>query len=50
MKLLTRVKLNFIQLREVEFRHHFNDAINPMCIWGADIDTSCVVNINLFNR
>ena len=35
VKLLTRLKLNFSHLNEHNFRHNFNDAINPVCNCGA---------------
>ena len=40
LKLLTRLRLNFIHLNEHKFRHHFKDTINPMCSCGFEPETS----------
>ena len=39
-KLLTRLRFNFTDLNEYQFRHGYTDTINPMCACGADIETT----------
>ena len=39
-KFLTRLRLKFSHLKEHKFRHGFADTINPMCAWGADVETT----------
>ena len=39
VKLLTRLRLDFIHLNEHKFRHNFNDVINPMCSCGKEPET-----------
>ena len=39
-KFLTRLKLEFSHLKEHNFRHGFADMINPMCAYGADVETT----------
>ena len=38
-KLLTRLRLNFSHLKEHN-RHGFTNATNPMCVCGADVETT----------
>ena len=33
-------ELNFSHLKEHKFTHGFADTINPMCGWGADVETT----------
>ena len=40
VKLLTRLRLDFIHLNEHKFRHSFNDVINPMCSCGKESETT----------
>ena len=40
VKLLTRLRLQFIHLNEYKFRHGFNDTVNPMCPCGTDVETT----------
>ena len=39
-KFLTRLRLEFIHLKEHKFGHGFTDSINPMCAYGADVETT----------
>ena len=39
-KLLTRLRFNFTDLNEYQFRHGYTDTINPMCAYGADVETT----------
>ena len=39
-KLLTRLRFNFTDLNEYQFRHGYTDTINPMCACGADVETT----------
>ena len=39
IKLLTRLRLGLSHLNEHKFKHGFNDTINPICIFGGDIDS-----------
>ena len=39
-KLLTRLRLKFSHLNKNEFRHGFNDTINPMCACGTEVETT----------
>ena len=34
---LTRLRLNFIHLKQHNFRHGFVKTVNPMCACGADV-------------
>ena len=45
LKLIACLRLDFSYLNERKFRHHFNDVINPMCNWGADIETGAQPDI-----
>ena len=40
LKLLTYLRLNFCHLNEHKFRHNFNDAINWLCPWGKEPETT----------
>ena len=40
IKLFTRLRLGLSHLRELEFKHSFQDAINPLCNCGQDIECS----------
>ena len=40
VKLLTRLILGLIHLREQKFKHIFQDSFNPICSCGNDIETS----------
>ena len=41
LKLLTRIRLGLIHLREHKFRHNFNDTIDPFCLCGTNcLETS----------
>ena len=40
LKLLTRLRVNFSQLREHKFRHNFRDTINPLCSCGLAIEST----------
>ena len=40
VKLLTCLRLKFSHLNEHEFRHGFNDTINPMCAYGTEVETT----------
>ena len=39
-KLLTRSTLNFNHLNKHQFRHNFNDSINPMCSFSFETETT----------
>ena len=39
IKLLTRLRLGLSHLNKHKFMHGFNDKINPICIFGGDIDS-----------
>ena len=39
IKLLTRLRFGLSHLNEQRFKHGFNDAINPICICGGDIES-----------
>ena len=39
IKLLTRLCLSLSHLNEHNFKHGFNDTINPICICGGDIES-----------
>ena len=39
-KFFTRLRLKFSHLKEHKFRHGFTDTINPMCVCGADVETT----------
>ena len=39
IKLLTRLRLGLSHLNEHKFKHGFNDTINPICIFGGDIES-----------
>ena len=43
------LRLQFSHLNEHEFRHGFEDTINPMCACGSEVETaeifSCVENL-----
>ena len=41
IKLLSRVRLGLSHLREHKFKHSFQDALNPICNCGKDIETPC---------
>ena len=40
IKLITRLRLGLSHLREHKFRHNFQDAFNPICSCGDDIETT----------
>ena len=40
IKLVTRLRLGLSHLREHKFKHNFQDAINPLCNCGQDIESS----------
>ena len=40
-KELTRLKLGLNNLREHKFKHNFQDALNPICNCGEDIESLC---------
>ena len=39
VKLLTRLRVDLIHLREHKFRHGFQDSLDPICSCGNDIET-----------
>ena len=39
VKLLSRLRLQFIHLNEHIFRPGFNDTVNPMCPYGTKVET-----------
>ena len=39
IKLLTRLRLGLSHLNKQKFKHDFNDKINPICIFGGDIES-----------
>ena len=41
IKLLTRLRLGFSQLREYKFRLNFEDTLNPLCCCSIEAETSC---------
>ena len=40
LKLLTRLRLGLSYLRCHKFRHNFQDCINPICVFGLEIETT----------
>ena len=40
IKLITRLKLGLSHLRGQKFKHSFQDAINPLCNCGQDIESA----------
>ena len=38
-KAITRLRLGLSHLNEHNFKHGFNDTVNPICIFGGDIDS-----------
>ena len=40
VKLLTSLQLQFNHLNKCKFKHGFGSAINPMCAWGAEVETT----------
>ena len=40
VKLLKRLRLQFIHLNEHKFRHNFKDCVSPMCDCGAETKTT----------
>ena len=40
VKLLTRLRLQFILLNEHKYLHYFKDCVRPMCDWGAEKETT----------
>ena len=40
IKLLTRLRVGFIHLKEYKFRHNFVDAINPLCCCGKFVEST----------
>ena len=40
IKLIIRLRLSLIHLREHKFRHNFQDALNPIYSCGYDIETT----------
>ena len=40
VKLLIRLRLGFSHLRENEFRHNFNDTLNPLCFCSLKAETT----------
>ena len=40
IKLLTRLRLGLSQLHQHKFRHWFQDALNPLCKCGKDIESA----------
>ena len=40
VRLLTRVRLGLIHLREHKFKHGFQDTLNPLCSCGKEVETT----------
>ena len=40
IRLITRLRLGLSHLHEHKFKHSFQDFLNPLCLWGNDIETS----------
>ena len=40
IKLITRLRLGLIHLRDHKFNHNFLDCLNPICFFGKDIETN----------
>ena len=40
VKLMSSLRLQFTRSNEHKFRHGFNDTVNPMCLYGIDIETT----------
>ena len=40
IKLLTRLRLGLSHLREHKFEHNFQDCLNPICLFGNEIENS----------
>ena len=40
VKLFTRLRLQFSHLNEHNFRHGFNDLLNPICACGNETETT----------
>ena len=40
LKLLTRLHLGLSHLRYHKFRHNFQEYINPICVYGLEIETT----------
>ena len=41
IKCITRIRLGLSHLREHEFKHNFQDTLNPICNCGNDVDWTC---------
>ena len=41
IQLLTRLRLGLSHLQDHKFKHNFQDALNPICNCGEDIETLC---------
>ena len=40
IKFLTRLRLGLSYLREREFKHSFQDSLNPLCKYGAEVEST----------
>ena len=40
LKLLTRIRLALSHIREHNFKHSFQDRLNPLCICGKEFETT----------
>ena len=40
LKLLTRLRIGFIHLKEHKFKHNFQDSVDPLCSCGNDIKST----------
>ena len=40
VKLLTRLRLGLSHLRELKFKHSFQDTLNPFCSCGKEVETT----------
>ena len=40
IRFLTRLRLGLSHLREHKFKHSFQDSLNPLCLCGADIEST----------
>ena len=51
IKLLSGLRLNFSHLNEREFRHNFNDTVDPMCTCGPEPETKLLylLHYNLYS-
>ena len=46
IKLITRLILGLIHLREHKFKHSFQDLLNPLCNCGQDIDSTTYFSLH----